>query len=78
MPGDAGEGRFLAGVAPTRSGLIQWAEGDGGRDGGAGHRQPFVLEVLRRRRQSPVVVLQQVKAGFLPATHREKRNLFSG
>lgn len=69
--------RFLASVAPTRSGLIQRAEGDGGGDGGAGHRQPFVLEVLRRRRQSPVVVLQQVKTGFLPAAHREKKTFIS-
>lgn len=78
MPGGGGGVRFLAGVAPARSGLIQWAEGDGGRHGGAGHRQPFVPEVLRRRRQSPVVVLQQVKTGFLPATHGEERPLFSG
>lgn len=47
----------LAGVTSARQGVIPLGKGDGGGVGRARHGQPFVLEVLHWRVQTPVKVV---------------------
>lgn len=65
----------MASAAPVTPGFIQPAEGDGGGVGGPRDGQPFVLQVLGGRVQSPGVVLQEVRARFLGA-ETQKRSVF--